>query len=175
MPIDPNRGLRRDNKGNMLWETEDVLVETDYGPFSERRLIGQPNGGIQMRSGAGGIGIVMYNDEPGVYYNERGGRVTEAVAAGAGFDVASFGKERRKRDAMKLAASGIEAEYAGHGPSANVIAERGEYRLLEIAAGHFAIHFIEADGKGANLTPHALPRKAADKLFEDLAGPEVSA
>lgn len=171
MPIDPNRGLRRDSKGNMLWDTEDVLVETDYGPFAERRLIPQPNGGIQLRLGPGGVGVVMYNDEPGVYYNERGGRVTDAMAAQAGFDVDSFGKQRRKADAMKLAAAGIEQEYAAYGPSANVITERGEYRLVEVAAGHFAVHFIEADGKSAPLTNTVLTRKAADKLFEDLAGP----
>lgn len=172
MPIDPNRGLRKDNKGNMLWEVEDVQVETDYGPFSERRLVGQPGGGITVRSGPGGIGVVMYNDDPGVYYNERGGRVTEAIAQTAGFDTALFGKQRRKKDAMKLAATGIDQEYEALGPAANVVAERGEYRMLELAPGHFGIHFIEQDGKGAPLTNTVLTRKAADKLFEDLAGPE---
>lgn len=171
MPIDVNRGLARDNRGNMLWDTEDVLVDTDFGPFAERRLIGQPNGGCIHRNGPGGMTIYMYNDDPGVFYNERGGRVSEGIAAAAGFDVETLGKAQRRKQAMALAAEKVEAEYASL-PRAKVIAERGEYRMVEIAPGHFQIQFVESDGNGSPLTTQPLTRKAADKMFEDLAGPE---
>jgi hypothetical protein len=170
--IDPDRGLRRDSRGNMLWETEDVLVETMHGPFIERRLIGQPNGGIQMRQGPGGMCIYMYNDEPGVFYNERGGKISDRLAEQAGFDVNSLSREKRKQAAMRAAGLAVEEEFASQGGHSKVVKERGEYRMVEVAEGLFSIQFIEPDGKGTTLTKVALARKAADKLFDDMAGPE---
>jgi hypothetical protein len=171
-PIDPDRGLRRDSRGNMLWETEDVLVETMHGPFMERKLIGQPNGGVQMRLGPGGMCIYMYNDDPGTYLNELGGVVSDRIAQAAGFDIDSLARSKRKKAAMRAAEIAVDEEFAAQGSHSKVVKERGEYRMVEIADGLFAIQFIEPDGKGTNLTKVPLARKAAEKLFDDMAGPE---
>jgi len=168
-PIDPDRSLTRDGRGNMIWETRDVLVETSYGQFIDRQVVGQPNGGILLRQGPGGMSIYMYNDDPGVFLNERGAVVSEAIAAQAGYDVASLAKVRRRKLAIAKAQAGVDAEYATE-ENSNIISERGEYRLVEVAAGHFQIHFVEEDGKGSPLSG-VLTHKAAEKLFLDLAGP----
>jgi hypothetical protein len=168
-PIDPDRGLARDGRGNMIWETRDVLIETTYGTFIERQVVGQPNGGILLRQGPGGMSVYMYNDDPGVFLNERGAIVSDAIASQAGFDVASLAKARRRKLALSKAQAGIDAEYATE-ENSNIIEERGEYRLVEVAQGHFQIHFVEEDGKGSPLSG-ILTRQAAAKLFLDLAGP----
>ncbi len=170
-PINPDRGLATDGRGNLVWETRDVLVETQYGPFIERQLVGQPNGGIQMRQGPGGVQVFMYNDDPGVFLNERGAPVSDVFAGAAGFDVVTLGKLRRKKQALAKAAGSIEEEFEHEGAAANVLVERGEYRLVELAPGHFQVQFIEEDGRGSPLSATVLTRKAAEKIFEDLAGP----
>lgn len=173
-PIDPNRSLKRDSRGNMLWETEDVLTETTHGPFVERKLIPQPQGGIQMRLGPGGMAVYMYNDAPGVFLNERGARVSEGLARQAGFDVDTLAREQRKQAAMIAAGKAVEAEFAGM-TNTKIVREKGEYRLVEIAAGLFSIQFIEPDGRGTPLTTQPLARKAADKIFDEMAGVEEAA
>jgi hypothetical protein len=114
--------------------------------------------------------IIMYNADPGVYLNERGGRVSEEMARAVGFDVDTLGKAKRRLAALKLANQSVEEEFEGQ-TNTKVVLERGEYRMTEIAPGLFAIGFIEADGKTAPLTTVPLSRKAADKLFDQLAGP----
>jgi hypothetical protein len=146
------------------------MVDTPFGPFVERKLVGQPRAGIQKRLGPGGMEIIMYNADPGVYLNERGGRVSEEMARAVGFDVDTLGKARRRLAALKVANEAVEEEFEGQ-PNSKVVLERGEYRMTEIALGLFAIGFIEADGKTAPLTTVPLSRKAADKLFDQLAGP----
>ncbi len=170
-PIDVNRGLARDSRGSMIWDVRDVLIETSHGPFIERQLIGQPNGGVIHRQGPGGIGVFMYNDDPGVFLNERGAPVSERFAEAAGFDVQSLGRQRRKKVAMEAAGKAVEAEFSQDAPNSYIIKERGEYRLVELAPGHFAIHFIEPDGTGSPLSATAMPRKAAETLFDQLAPP----
>ncbi len=169
-PIDVNRGLARDSRGSMIWDTRDVLVETEHGPFIERQLVGQPNGGVTHRQGPGGIAVFMYNDDPGVFLNERGAPVSDRFAEAAGFDVQSLGRARRKKIAMAKVGAQVDAEFSEQ-TNSNIIMERGEYRLVEIAPGHFAIHFIEPDGHGSPLSATVLSRKAAEKLFDELAPP----
>ena len=169
MPIDVNRSLARDSRGNMLWDSRDVLIETDWGPFQERQLIGQPQGGVIHRLGPGGMMIFMYCDEPGVFYNEKGGKVSDALAGACGFDVETLAKARRKRAALAKAGAQIDAEFAGI-QSTKVVKERGEYRMVETAKDLYAIQFVEADGTGSPLTTVPLSLAQAEKLFEELAG-----
>lgn len=172
MPIDVNRSLARDNAGHMLWDHHDVVIETDHGPYIERQLIGQPNGGCVHRTGPGGMQVFMYCDDPGVFYNERGGRVSEGIARQAGFDVDTLSKAQRKKQAMLQAQKTVEEEYAGIA-AMKIIEERGEYRLVEPAPGHFQIQFVEADGSGSTLTTSPLTEKAARKLFVEMAGEDA--
>lgn len=169
--IDYDRGLDRDGSGTMRWETVDVIVETPHGNHIERQIIGQPNGGVLARQGPGGVSVFMYNDDPGVFLNERGAPVSERFAEAAGFDVQTLGKMRRKKQAMAAAARGVESEFEQEVGNSNIVLERGEYRLVEVANGHFQIHFVETDGRGSPLSASILTRKAAEKLFDELAPP----
>ncbi len=165
--VDVNRGLRRDNGGNMLWDVVDVAIETDFGPYLERRVVGQPSGGTIHRVGPGGMMIYMYNDDPGVFYNEHGGRVSNAIAAQANFDVETLAKLHRRKLAMEKATDAVDQEWSEQRSSARVLAEKGEYRLVELGKGHCQVQFIEADGQGSPLSASMAP-PAARKLFDDL-------
>jgi hypothetical protein len=164
--IDVNRGLAKN------WELVDVQREVAPGEFvTERTLVGQPGAGVTHRLGPGGISIYMYNDDPGIFLNERGAPVSDHFAAMAGFDVEGLTRARQKKLAIAAGVKAVEDSFADV-TSQNIIRERAGYRLVEIAKGHFAIHFIEADGKGSPLTSAALPEKAAQKLFDELAPEE---
>src|SRR5215469_7430201 len=138
--IDVNRSLARDSRGNMLWDTEDVVIETVHGDFTERRLIGQPNGGVVHRLGPGGIMVLLFNQHPGGIYNERGVRVPDSFWTGT--DLEELKKKRRRKAAMALAASQVEEEFSNVAAH-KVIKEQDEYRLVEIGPQHFQIQFIE--------------------------------
>lgn len=164
--IDVNRGLARDSRGNFLWDSEDIEVETAHGNFSERRLLGQPNGGVRHRIGPGGMNIYMYNDQPGVFYNERGVRVPDSFWTGS--DLEELKKKGRRLAAMKLATEKVEEDFAGVA-GVKIMREAGEYRLVEIAPNHYQIQFVEEDGRGSPLTPLPMTLKQAEKVFAELA------
>jgi hypothetical protein len=154
----------------MLWDLQDVVIETDFGPYETRVLVGQPNAGCLHRHHPSGMMIYMYNDDPGVYYNERGGRVSDTIAAEANFDVETYGKAHRRKLAYAKASGAVDAEFEGQ-TNLKVLKEQGEYRLVELGKGVAQVQFVEADGKGAPLTG-TMTLAAATKLFDSMLVPE---
>lgn len=173
MPINPNRGLAKDPQGNMLWQMADEVIETDIGPFTQRVLVGQPNAGVIHRAGPGGMAIYMYNEEPGVFYNERGAVVPVEMAQMAGFSVEPLLMAREKKMAMEEARRLVELQFASRGLMRNVVEERGNYRLVECAKGRFNVEFVE--GEEATVMNEAGPMLEGDAhgLFNGLAPKEA--
>lgn len=114
----------------------------------------------------------MYVDEPGVYFNEHGIEIPEALAATAGFDIEVYGKAKRKRELLKDAYAKIEAQIGADEASPQnqkVIAERGEWKVIEVGLGN--VNIVHVDGDKLNAMPMA--KAAALKLFDQLVPPEI--
>lgn len=67
--------------------------------------------GFIKRVGATGVIVIMYKDEPGVYYAPDGSPASEKSAASAGFDVEALRVDREKFAAIKRAMSDIETRF----------------------------------------------------------------
>lgn len=123
-------------------------------------------GGAQIRQTVDGMSVYMLHREPGVYLNDHAKRVPDAIAAEAGFDVERWGKLRRKQLAQRKAMEAIDAEYLTS-TSRRVVAEEGEYRVVEIEPGYCNVEFD--DGTVLNARgPVSL--EIAMRRFQELTG-----
>ncbi len=128
------------------------------------------NRGVEIRKHMGtGAEIYMVCKEPGIYYNGASQRVSDSMAAEAGFPVEQHQKERRKAEAMAAAHSAIEAQYAGVEAKSDVIKERRGFKMIDIGMDRYTIH----DPDGNNLTPRYISPTIADKVFDQLVPPEA--
>jgi hypothetical protein len=106
--------------------------------------------------------------EPGIYYNGAGQRVSDSMAAEAGFPVEQHQKERRKAEALAAAGAAIDAQYAGIEAKSEVIRERRGFKMIDIGMQRYTIH----DPDGNNLTPRFVSPVIADKVFDQIVPPE---
>ena len=124
-------------------------------------------GAMYRRSEAvGNIGIWMYIDTPGVYYDDHENEVSEEIARTAGYDVERFRKDRIRRERLAAASSAIEAELeiAGSAGEEEVLAEDAGYKVIGLPLDN--AHLVDIDGN--RLTPNPVSRPVAMKLFESL-------
>lgn len=127
--------------------------------------------GVEWRHTPHGIAVIMYVDEPGVYYNEHGAEVGVEAARTAGFPVDDLAREKAKRDAIAASGRKIAASYAV--VNREVIEERGLYRVVHIGHDRFNVEF--EDGSVMNLNG-PLSKVVAMEVLDDLqppAPPEV--
>jgi hypothetical protein len=92
--------------------------------------------------------------------------VPDAIAAEAGFDVERWGKLRRKQLAQRKAMEAIDAEYLTS-TSRRVVAEEGEYRVVEIEPGYCNVEFD--DGTVLNARG-PVSMEIAMRRFQELTG-----
>lgn len=121
-------------------------------------------GGAQIRHTADGMAVYMLHRDPGVYLNDHGKRIPEAIAAQAGFDVEHWGRLRKRNEAMRKANAAIEAEFAVEARKC-VVAEHEEYAVTEVQPG---VCYIEFDGEPLNTRP--VPLEMAMRRFHELTG-----
>ena len=113
----------------------------------------------------GGVYVYMYMDEPGIYLNEHGHKVSESFAASVGLDVAKYAKERIRRDKMAEYKKQVEAELALVDVETEVVLkEVNGFKLIELPAGRANVK--DADGELINTTP--IPLYDAEVLLKAL-------
>jgi hypothetical protein len=95
-----------------------------------------------------GYRIVMFWDEPGVYYDTLGAPANEEQARDAGFDVAPLARERTKQEQLAEAKRKIEQEYASESkrihegepaPAPTPPEAEGLVRIVRISRGVFNV------------------------------------
>jgi hypothetical protein len=113
-----------------------------------------------------GMDIYMYVDTPGVYLNAFGTEVPMELATASGYDTERFGKEKIKRERMKLAMASIEAELelADKQEKQEVVYSKGDFKVVDIGLGR---HFVQ-DPDGNRLTTQAIPLEQAKVLVDQL-------
>jgi len=127
------------------------------------------NRGVRIRSHPSGVQVYMYNDEPGVFLNAFGHEVADALAQAAGYDVASLGRERLKKERMAQAMSMIENELSSEGTTEEtLLVERRGFKIIGIGLGRF--HLKDPDDN--TLTPTPVSEEVAMLLLDQMA-PEV--
>jgi hypothetical protein len=118
------------------------------------------------------MAVYMMHSNPGVYLNDHNKRVPDVIAAEAGYDIERWARERRKREAIQGATAAIDAEYMASS-SRKVLAEHGEYRVVEIQKGYCNVEFD--DGTILN-TRGPVSEEVAMRRFSELTGlPQASA
>jgi hypothetical protein len=148
------------------WQHVTPISETQY-----KVDIDAP-GGAQIRFTVDGMAVYMLHSQPGIYLNDHNKRVPDQIAAEAGFDVERWARDRRKREAIAKATAAIDGEF-NESSKRKVIAEHGEYRVVEIERGYFNIEFD--DGTILN-TRGPVSEEVAMRRFHELAGlPQPSA
>lgn len=60
----------------------------------------------------GGFRVVMYHDQPGDYFDERGLPLSDDVAKAAGYDVVKYAREKEKLSKLSTYKRVLDAEYA---------------------------------------------------------------
>ncbi|RJG45471.1 hypothetical protein [Mesorhizobium sp. DCY119] len=115
---------------------------------------------IRRHQDMGGMHVYMYADTPGVYLNEDGVRLPEAIAEGAGYPVAEHARARLKKERMDAAIAEVEAQLDIATEGA-VLAARGGYQVLSSGANRAKV----IDDTGALLTPVPIPHHEAMALL----------
>jgi len=128
----------------------------DYNRPTIIRLIGHLN-----------MEIYMYKDDPGVYLNAYGHPVPIELAQEAGYDVTRLATERRRKEALGMAAQAIDEEFASaKSGQRTVVAEHGGFKVVLLSKGR---HTVE-DSDGQCLTPGStLTRDIAEGVAKSMA------
>jgi len=117
-----------------------------------------------------GMGINMYSDTPGIYYDDSGVLMSEELAAGAGFDISQLAKDRergiRTADYMKRVADEFEA------------AEDRLARLASDGVEHAEIKAVSKDKfaifrDDERLVPFDMSLAEAEDLLQSLAPEDI--
>lgn len=111
-----------------------------------------------------GMEVYMYLDSPGEYLTPQGSHCPDAVAAAAGYDIESLGKEKIKREKLAEFQRQLDVEFSGEADR-TVLAERGDFKLVEVGTNGNVI--ITDNDK--SLTALPMPRSLGEELFEKLA------
>lgn len=121
--------------------------------------------GCIIRQHPTGLQVVMYYDNPGVYYDARGLMTTDTLARAAGFDVAKQAKERAKQQRMTQLRRGLDAEFeAVEDRLARVASEgAGNAEVRHVGNGKYAVY----DGE-ERITPFDLGLDEATALVQSL-------
>ena len=115
-----------------------------------------------------GVAVHMYLDAPGEYLSIHGTRMSETLAAEAGFDTEKFAKQRKFKALKAQAEAKIKAEIEAEEEMSKVVLSRGGFSIVDIGVGRFQV--VGEDGVPVHKEP--LSRELADKLFAGLVPDE---
>ncbi len=97
---------------------------------------------------ASGARVYMYKDMPGMFLNEHGHEVEDALAARCGFQIKELKKKRLKREALATATAEIEAEFESEKAEQNfkVVKQTEDgYKIKQYAFGRCWVHGPDED------------------------------
>jgi hypothetical protein len=114
-----------------------------------------------------GAAVYMMYSNPGVFLNDHGKRVPPEFAIRAGYEIEPLLKELRKNEARAKALAAIDEQFADKSLR-EVVAERGEYRVVHLGNQLFVVEFDDGTPMGRPVT-----EEIAMSTFEMLAGPEL--
>lgn len=115
-----------------------------------------------------GMRVAMYVDEPGVYYDERGGQVTAEVARRAGFRTDTDSLARKKQQYMAAFKARLEQDFeAVEASISEAEASGGEgVGIFYEREGQYSVR----DSNGTRLTLLDADLETAKELYESIAG-----
>lgn len=149
------------------WMTPTPLGQTNYKVDIDRRP-------TQIRYTPDGMAVYMYLDDPGVYYNDHARRIPMELAAEAGYEIAKNERLHKMIEARRKVMGDLEAQFQIENAH-KVIADRGDYQVIQIAPDYCNIVFKDGgDGFVLN-TNGPVSKSTAMKRFRDLVGPEEAA
>lgn len=86
--------------------------------------------------------ILMYSDEPGVYYSPDGRQVSQKMAEDAGYDVAAMRRQKQRTEKLKASQDEIAREFKDL--EGGIAYEVGDYQVVKGSRDRFSIR--TADG-----------------------------
>lgn len=120
--------------------------------------------GVTKRNSPEGITVVMYKNKPGVFYDNRGTLVSDAIAAKAGFNVEQLRREQKRRNLLKDYSDKLAAQYAAEEQRLAMEASEGLDTVEIRAIGNDYALFDRATGE--RLTSVPLTIEAAKELAQ---------
>lgn len=118
--------------------------------------------------------VIMYKDEPGVYYAANGRKISVEAARLAGFDVVTYEKLRKRSIFQKRSLEQWDEVNRTAQAARQIVFEKGGYRVVDLGLER---HIVE-DSDGFLLTPGSHLSLAEAKRALDLfipLGEEVEA
>ncbi|MEZ0018460.1 hypothetical protein [Sinorhizobium fredii] len=110
--------------------------------------------------------VAMVKSQPGVYFDEHGQEVSEAIARLAGFDVVRLARIKYLAEQQAAFHADMMNEYAkAAGLKHETLASRGGFSVVQLANGRADV--VDVDGSKINAT--GLTEAEAFKLFNMLA------
>lgn len=121
----------------------------------------------------GGLEVIMYKDQPGIYYDIHGNVVHENIAKMAGFPVDKLAKSKLYREKMAAVQKKLRAELEDIQMEEEqiVLAEAGDWRVIALPGDRAKV----IDKNDNNITPLPMPVAEAKALLRDLTGEPVPA
>jgi len=120
--------------------------------------------GVHMRSHPSmGMDVYMYVDDPGVYFDAHGNKLTSEIAEQAGFPVDDLDQKHRIKEALDAAQKQVMEQFgvAPKGP----VAERDGFKVLDLGLGRYNV--LGPDG--SVLTKQPISKEHAMLLLDNLA------
>ena len=126
--------------------------------------------GAIIRFHPSGMRVVMYYDDPGRYWDERGVQLKGEIAAKAGFAVEKLAKDREYNMRMAEAKRQIDAEFEAYGDKiARAVSEgAGNLSVQHLGSEKYAV-FNGAE----RITPVDLTIDAAKDLLQAMGGDDA--
>lgn len=126
--------------------------------------------GAIIRFHSSGMRVVMYYDDPGRYWDERGAPLSNELAAQAGFAVEKLSKDREYNMRMAEAKRQIDAEFEAYGDriARAVSAGSGNLSVQHLGNEKYAV-FNGAE----RITPVDLTIEAAKDLLQGMGGDDA--
>ncbi len=128
------------------------------------------NRGVTKRKDpSSGIMVCMYKDQPGIFYDLRGGLLSPNFAKEAGFDIKELEKQKEYNTALDSAKDALNEEFSGVKERETLHTE-GSFSAIACAYGNADI-YRDGDHK---MNTVAMKAKEAVALVKQLAKQEVN-
>lgn len=132
-----------------------------------RRALDYDRGVIINHNDKLGMDVLMYVDEPGIYYSAHGRAVSDDIAQSAGYDTVTLAKKKLLNERKAAAMAAIDKEFReekDERPAEEVIKEDDGLKIVNIGLGR---HFVK-DDEGNNLHQKALTLEEAERTFASI-------
>lgn len=125
------------------------------------------NRGCMIRHHRSGVRVVMYMDQPGVYYDENGHEVDEGLAKAVGYDVEANRNEGRKQQVRRRFEKLLDQQFSESADLVDRIADGDtNIKVTKTANGRF--HIYNSDGD--KLSKNDMSEEEAALFYEAVTG-----